>query len=58
MAGAARGEEALAGTRMKPRAGTVCRTPERDERAELEPIKTEFIEEESKEGVGELKTVK
>ena len=58
MAGAARGEEGLAGTKITPRAGTVCRTQEQDERAELQPVKTEFMEEESKEGVGELKTVK
>ena len=57
MAGAARGEQALAGTKIK-QAGTVCRTPESNERAELEPVKTEFIEEESNEGAGELKTVK
>ena len=57
MAGAAGGEQALAGTKIT-QAGTVCRTPESDERAELEPVKTEFIQEKSKEGVGELKTVK
>ncbi len=59
MAATARGE-ALAGTKIKPRAGTACQTQEREERAELEPVQTDFIEEErwGKEGVGKLKTVK